>query len=206
MKVILRENVENLGSVGDVVAVRDGYARNFLFPRSLAVEATPANVRSVELSRAKAIKAEKERKTSAEDFAKKIRATSITMEVLAGEEGRLFGSVTSAEIADTLSALGLAVDKKDVLISRPIKRIGVHEVEVRCHSSVKAVLKVTVIDKNKDKVEPAAAPKPAKKAGAAEEKPAEDKAGAEKPSAEGGEAPKAKKPRARKEKPAEEKK
>ncbi|MBF0253942.1 MAG: 50S ribosomal protein L9 [Candidatus Omnitrophica bacterium] len=157
MKVILNQNVENLGSVGDVLQVRDGYARNFLIPRQMAAAATPSNIKVVEREKAKEIQKERELKSAAEAQAKKIRSISVTAEVMAGDEGKLFGSVTSADIEGLLAAQGITVDKKDILVSKPIRKVGAFEVEVRCYTNVKAALKVWVVGKKDKGAEPAAA-------------------------------------------------
>ncbi|MFQ5458674.1 MAG: 50S ribosomal protein L9 [Myxococcota bacterium] len=145
MKVILNEEIESLGQPGDVVKVAAGYARNFLLPRGLAVLATPRNVRQLEHTRkvvadrqAKVVKAlEKEQNA--------ISAISLTITAQAGEEGKLFGSVTTADLAAALHHEGVAVDRKRILLDEPIRQIGEHEVEVKLHAQVTAKFKVNVV-------------------------------------------------------------
>ena len=146
-KVILNANVETLGTVGQVVEVRDGYARNFLLPRNLAQAATPANVRLVEKQKAKEIATEKQTKTSAEELAAKIGALTLVIEVNAGDDDKLFGSVSNSDVADLLAKEGFELDKKNVLIKTPIRKTGSYQVDVRCYHAVRASLKLNVVRK-----------------------------------------------------------
>jgi len=161
MKIILNENLENLGSVGDVVNVKDGYARNYLIPRGMAVIATPSNVKVVEQAKAKEIEKEKERRAEAQEFAKKIRGISLVYEAAAGDEGKLYGSVTAAQIQELLAAQGIEVDRKNVLVTKPIRKIGAYEIDVRVYTNVKAPVKLSVVEK-KDEKKAAKAEKSAK--------------------------------------------
>lgn len=145
MQVILNQNVETLGTVGQVIEVRDGYARNFLLPRGLAQVATPENVRIVERQKAKEIEKEKSTKAEAEALAQKIGALALTIEVNAGEDDKLFGSVTNVDVAELLSKQGFEVDKKNVLIKTPIRKTGTYQVDVRCYHSVRASVKLSVV-------------------------------------------------------------
>jgi len=145
MKIILQNNVEGVGSVGEVVQVRDGYARNFLIPRGLASAATESNVRVVERQKAKQIQSEKEVRAKAEELARKIGAAVVTIEANAGEDDKLFGSITSADIQEALAAQGLTVDKKDVHVPQNIRKTGTYAIEVRCYTNLKANLKVQVL-------------------------------------------------------------
>lgn len=147
MQVILNKTVDELGSVGEVVSVKDGYARNYLFPRGLASEATAANIKIVERLKAKEMEREKVERAGAEALASRINGVSATLEVNAGEDDKLFGSVTAADIQRLLGAQGVEVEKKDVLIKSPIRKLGTYDVEVRCHSNVRATMKLTVIKK-----------------------------------------------------------
>ena len=145
MKVILREDVDHLGKMGDLVEVRDGFARNYLLPKSKAFEATVHNVRALEhQKRVVADKIKKEKK-DAEELATRISAFSVTIPVQAGEEDKLFGSVTSKDIADALSAQGLTVDRKQVQLEKPIKELGEFTVPVKVQHDVQAQIKVTVV-------------------------------------------------------------
>lgn len=156
MKVILNQNVENLGSVGDVVEVRKGYARNFLFPRGCAVEATPTNVRVVSENRANEIAKEKESKAQAETLSKKLQGVTLAFEAETGDEGKLFGSVTVQDIGDLLAAQGFEVDRKSIRIPRPIRKVGSHDIELKLYSGVKCMVRIAVSDKKKEKAEAAA--------------------------------------------------
>ncbi len=144
-KVILNQNVEQLGIVGQVVEVRDGYARNFLLPRGLAQIATPSNVRLVEKQKSKEIEKEKQAKMTAEELVAKISALTLTFEANAGEDDKLFGSVGSAEVQELLAKEGVEVDKKNVLIKTPFRKTGTYQVDVRCYHNVKASVKLTVL-------------------------------------------------------------
>jgi len=145
MKIILNQNVENLGSVGDVVAVRDGFARNYLIPRGWAVLATPSSVKVVEREKAKDIQQEKEIKAQAEELAKKIRSISVTLETNAGDDGKLFGSVTPSHVQALLAKEDISIDKKDIRIAQSIRKVGAYEVEIRCYTNLKAALKLWVV-------------------------------------------------------------
>jgi len=147
MQVILNQNVEALGTVGQVVEVRDGYARNFLLPRGLAQSATPANVRIVEKQKKKEIETEKQTKSAAEELAAKVGALTLVIEVNAGDDDKLFGSVSNADVAELLAKEGFEIDRKNVLIKTPIRKTGVHQVDVRCYHAVRASLKLSVVRK-----------------------------------------------------------
>ena len=145
MKVILNEEVDNLGLPGDVVKVADGYARNFLLPRGLAVVATERSVRQLEHQ--KKVVADRQAKIVGGLAARKkaIEVLTLTVTVQAGEEGKLFGSVTTSELASALLKEGVSVDRKRILLSEPIRQVGEHEVEVKLHPEVIATFKVNVV-------------------------------------------------------------
>ena len=145
MKIILKENIENVGSVGQVVAVRDGFARNFLVPRGLGVLATPSNIKVIELEKAQEIEKEKERRLEAEELAKKIRSISVTLEAKAGADGKLFGSVKTSDVQALAEKEGITLDKKNIRIANPIRKTGAYEVEVRCYTNIKVPLKLWVV-------------------------------------------------------------
>lgn len=147
MKVILNQNVENVGSVGEVVKVSDGFARNFLIPQGWAATATEGNIRVIELRQAKAIEREKEARAAAEAIAKRARSLQVAIEATVGDDGKLFGSVTSSEISDALAVLGVSVDKKNVRIPKAIRKTGAHDIELRLYHNVRALLKVQVTAK-----------------------------------------------------------
>jgi large subunit ribosomal protein L9 len=145
MKVILQKTVERLGDPGDVADVADGYARNFLIPRGLAVRAEKGAVRHADsLKRAHAART-KAQKGEFETLAARIIQTPIVVTARAGEEGRLFGSVTAADVAEALSAqAGVSVDRRDVHLEEPIRSVGTHEVTVHLHAEVDPVITVDV--------------------------------------------------------------
>ena len=145
MQVILREDVDNVGKIGDLVKVADGYARNYLVPKKKAIEATPKNLRAME--HAKKMVADRVRKLKKEAAADadRIKTLSLTIKAKAGEEGKLFGSVTSMDIAEAAKAQGVIIDKRRISLEEPIKRLGEFTVPVKLHTDVVADLKVTVV-------------------------------------------------------------
>jgi large subunit ribosomal protein L9 len=145
MKVILQKTVERLGDPGDVADVADGYARNYLIPRGLAVRAEKGTVRHAEsLKRAYEART-KAQKGEFEAVATRIIQTPVIVTARAGEEGRLFGSVTAADVAEALSAqAGVSVDRRDVHLEEPIRSVGTHEVTVHLHAEVDPVITVDV--------------------------------------------------------------
>ena len=145
MKVILIDEIRGLGGRGDVVQVKDGYARNFLFPKNLAREATPGNLKAVEQERKKWAALSAQEKTQAEELAQKIAGLKVEVKKRVGDSGTLFGSVTANEIADALSAQGIEVDKRRIELTHPIKNVGTHSVEVRLHREVTAKVDVDVV-------------------------------------------------------------
>jgi large subunit ribosomal protein L9 len=144
MKVILREDVQGVGNIGDVLEVAAGFARNYLLPRNKAAEATGRNLKSV--NHAKRVIAEKAKKEKAEveEYAKKVSATAVTITVQVGKDDKLFGSVTTKDIADALAAQGIEVDKRKIHLDHPIKELGTVSVSVKLHSQVTAMVNVTV--------------------------------------------------------------
>ena len=143
--VILREDVKSLGKAGELVRVKPGYARNFLLPRGLAFEATEGNKKRIAAeTRARGARNQAER-TEAERFAATLGAVSLTLKGKAGEEGKLFGSITAQDIADALAAQGHQVDKRRIELEHPIKTVGHHTVAVRLHSEVHAEVRVSVV-------------------------------------------------------------
>lgn len=145
MKVILRDRVENLGKFGDVVKVAEGYARNYLFPRKLALEATDANQRQFEAQREAYLRKELVRKEKAEDVKAEIEAVVLNFSRKAAEDERLFGSVTSHDVEEALKQRGIHRERKDIVLHEPIKRLGIHTVEVKLHPEVTANLKIDVV-------------------------------------------------------------
>ena len=153
MKVILIEEIRGLGTRGDVVTVKDGYARNFLLPKNLAREATTGNMKQIEHERRKWSLLAQQEKDAAQKAADKVKGVKITIEKRVGEHGHLFGSVTANEIADALLEKGIEVDKRRIELEQPIKNLGVHDVDVRLHRDVTAQIKVEVIALGVEKLE-----------------------------------------------------
>ena len=145
MQVILRESVENLGDAGEIVEVKPGYGRNYLIPKGLAYEATAANKRRLEAERARVAAREAETLGEAKARAGKIEGVSLTFHARAGQEGKLFGSITAADIAERLAEQGIEVDRRQIELDEPIKALGVTSVPVRLHAQVKPEIKVWVI-------------------------------------------------------------
>jgi large subunit ribosomal protein L9 len=145
MEVILREDVTSLGKAGELVKVKPGYARNYLLPKGLAYEATEGNRRRIAAeSKAREARRYQER-GEADAVAARLAAVNLTLSRKAGEEGRLFGSITSQDLADALAAQGHVLDKRKIDLEHPIKSLGSHTVPVRLHQDVHAVLRVTVV-------------------------------------------------------------
>ena len=145
MQIILRHAIENLGKPGDVVTVTPGYARNYLLPRGFAYEATPGNLKRIAQEKARLEAAENERRDAAQKLASKLEAVSLTFSARVGEEGKLFGSVTSADIAQQLEAQGFHIEKRQIDLHEPIKTLGVFSVPLRLHAEVKPEIRVWVI-------------------------------------------------------------
>jgi large subunit ribosomal protein L9 len=145
MKVILRDDVKNVGRMGQVVNVADGYARNYLVPRGFAIEANTKNIKSLEHEKRIIGEKVKRIKNSAQDLAKKISTITLTIKANAGEEGKLFGSVTTMDIAELLKNEGIEIDKKKISLDEPIKRLGSYSVNVKIHPEISAQLAVEVV-------------------------------------------------------------
>ena len=145
MEVILREHVDNLGRRGDVVKVAAGYARNYLLPRKLALAVTEGNRRQIERERKVAEVRESEEKSQAEALAQRLEATDIEIARRVGENQTLYGSVTSADIAEALRGKGFEIDKRKIALADPLKTLGEVTVPLRVHREVTAQLKVKVV-------------------------------------------------------------
>lgn len=145
MKVILKDDVKNVGNMGDIVKVTDGYARNYLVPRGLAVEASSKNVKSVEHEKRIIQEKAKKIRNSAQDLSDRISKVTLVMKANAGEEGKLFGSVTTMDIAEALKNEGFDIDKKKISLDEPIKRIGEHTVNVKIHPEITTNVTVQVV-------------------------------------------------------------
>jgi len=203
MEVILLERVEKLGAIGDVVKVKDGFARNYLLPRKKALRANEANRKVFEANRARIEEENAERRTDAEKSAKGVEGKSVKLIRQASNAGHLYGSVSARDIAEALEGVGAHVAKSQVVLDRPIKEIGVHEVKIALHPEVSVTVKVNVarspeeadlqaqgVDVLQQMFEEEAAPIVAEDLAAAEEAEAEGPAGAaaeaeEAPAAEG---------------------
>jgi large subunit ribosomal protein L9 len=145
MQVILREDIDKLGKIGDMVKVKDGYGRNYLLPLKKAIEATPKNVNAMEHARKMVSDRLRKLKKEATADADRIKGLAVTIKAKAGEEGKLFGSVTSMDIAAAMQAQGVTIDKRKIVLDEPIKRLGEFSVPVKLHTDVAVDLKVTVV-------------------------------------------------------------
>lgn len=145
MQIILKEEIEKVGKIGDIVVVADGYARNFLIPKNLAVEATPKNIKRIEHEKRLIAEKMKKAKKEAEDVAKRFAEITVTIPVQVGEEGKLFGSVTTMDIAAALEKEGIPVERKKIFLENPIKELGEYTVPIKIHPEVTANLKVQVV-------------------------------------------------------------
>ncbi|MFO0595951.1 MAG: 50S ribosomal protein L9 [Myxococcaceae bacterium] len=144
MKLILREDVYNLGKSGELVTVKEGYARNYLLPRNLAMLASTANVRQLEHEKKVIELRQQKLKGTAQEQAKKLEGIKVTIKRKVGEQDKLFGSVTALDIAEAIAAAGHKIDRRLIHLPEPIKAIGQFEVEMRLHREVTAKLQVTV--------------------------------------------------------------
>lgn len=147
-QIILTSNIPGLGAEGDQVAVADGYARNFLLPRQKAIVASAGALRRIESLKLQRVERERKDLEEAQELAKKIGKLNSTVELQAGEDGKVFGSVTSADIAGALESRGFKVDRKSVLLDEPIKKLGTFEIEIRLHAQVNAKFKLTIESPN----------------------------------------------------------
>ena len=145
VKVVLTEDVEKIGRVGDVVTVRGGYGRNYLIPQGMAMAATKANLAQVESRRGIFEAAAAKHQSDAAELATRIASLSTTISKKVGEAETLYGAVTNAEIAEVLEKEGVVVDKRRILMSEPIKALGVYKVSIRLHPEVTAELEVAVV-------------------------------------------------------------
>lgn len=144
MEVILKEDVAKLGFRGDVVKVAEGYGRNFLLPRKLAIEATHANKAVIEQMKAASLRRSAKEKSQAEELAKQFEGVSVSFERRSGEHDQLFGSVTSGDIAEALEKKGFNVDRRKIQLHEPLKTIGEFTVPIRLHKEVTTHLKVVI--------------------------------------------------------------
>jgi large subunit ribosomal protein L9 len=152
VEVILRDHVENVGKRGEVVKVADGYARNYLLPRKLALLATPGNLKQVQRERVKLDAKEAEEKDAAEAIAARMAAITVTITRKIGETEALYGSVTSADIAESLEQQGFATDKRKIGLREPIKKLGEYTVPIKLHREVIVSLPVHVVAEGKPEI------------------------------------------------------
>ena len=145
MKVILRQDFEKLGEAGKIVNVKDGYGRNFLIPRGIAYIASPHNLHLFEQDKQRLAAKKNREKRIAESLKEKLEGVSVTATLPVGEEDRVFGSVTTQDIADLMAAKGFEIDKRKIYLADPIKALGIYEVPIKLHSEVQAAIKVWVV-------------------------------------------------------------
>ncbi|PID60694.1 MAG: 50S ribosomal protein L9 [Ignavibacteriae bacterium] len=145
MKVILRKNFDQLGKIGDLVEVKDGYARNFLLPRQIAYIATKGNIRALEEEKQQLAKKEVKELEDAKVLASELENVSITIPVKVGEEDKIFGSVTSQMIADALKEKQYDIDRRKIELEEPIKALGIYDVSIKLHNEVNATIKTWVV-------------------------------------------------------------
>ena len=145
MKIILKEDIKKIGKMGQIVDVADGYARNYLVPKGFAVEASTKNIRSLEHEKRIIQEKAKKLKDSAQDIASRISSMTLMIKAKAGEEEKLFGSVTTMDIAEALLNEGIEIDKKRISLEEPIKRLGFYSVQIKLHSDVSVPLNIQII-------------------------------------------------------------
>ncbi|MBM3278779.1 MAG: 50S ribosomal protein L9 [Candidatus Handelsmanbacteria bacterium] len=145
MKIVLLKDVERLGRAGEIVKVANGFARNFLIPRGEALLATDANIAHFESRRRQHEAAAEREKKAAESLARELEKTSLTVQVRVGEEDKLFGSVTSQNVADLLKEQGREIDRRKIELEEPIRALGVYTIEIRLHPEVRASIKLWVV-------------------------------------------------------------
>jgi len=144
MKVILRKDVAKLGNIGDIVNVKNGYARNYLIPRNLAYYATEAAMKKLEIEKKHYANVMAQEKSDAEALSQKLAEIQLSIPMKVGEEGKLYGSVTQQMIADELKVHNIDIDKRNIIIDEPIKSLGVYDINVKLHHEVNATIKVWV--------------------------------------------------------------
>ncbi|MDP3111443.1 MAG: 50S ribosomal protein L9, partial [Thermodesulfovibrionales bacterium] len=145
MKVILKEDVKNLGKMGDILTVAEGHARNFLLPKKLAVEALTENIKALEHQKKTIQEKAKKVKNVSQDLANRISSLTLSIKAKAGEEDKIFGSITSMDIAAALKNEGIDIDKKKISLEEPIKRLGSYAVSIKIHTEISAQLNISVV-------------------------------------------------------------
>ncbi len=144
MKVLLKQDVKNVGKKGEIIEAKEGFARNFIFPNGLGIEASSGALKQVEQGKAAAEKKKAREREEASETAKKMEALNLVLRHKAGDEGRLFGSVTNTEIAEGLKSMGFNVEKKKIHLDEPIRFVGMHQAVLKLHPDVTAHLNVAV--------------------------------------------------------------
>jgi large subunit ribosomal protein L9 len=145
MKIVLRQDHDKLGKLGDVVDVKNGFARNYLIPRNIAFRATPQNLKKFENDRKQAELKQMQDQRDAQQLGDKLKDVSLTATVTVGEEDKVFGAVTSQHIADLLAAKGFEIDRRKIQLDEPLKALGVYEVAIKLHTDVETSIKVWVV-------------------------------------------------------------
>jgi len=145
MKLILRADVDGLGRLGDIVTVKPGYGRNYLIPQGMAKPATKANLKAFELERRKLQEQADSLRAQAEGIAAKIAATPVEIEVRVGEGEKLYGSVTTTNIAEAMAAAGVEIDRRKIILDDPIRSLGEYEIEIKLHPDVRGELKLNIV-------------------------------------------------------------
>jgi large subunit ribosomal protein L9 len=145
MKIILRKDYQKLGSAGDTITVKDGFARNYLLPKGIGLVATPENEHRYASEKKQQGWKQEQEKRKAEEIAKILENVSCTITVQVGEEDKLFGSVTAQNIAESLESLGHSLDKRKIILEEPIKSLGIYSVPIKLHQDVEAKVKVWVV-------------------------------------------------------------
>jgi len=146
MKVILKEDVKHVGKMGQIVDVADGYARNYLIPKGLVTEASTKNIKFLEHEKRIIQEKSKKIRNSARDLASRISSLTISIKAKAGEEGKLFGSITTMDVAEALQKEGVEIDKKKISLEEPIKRLGSYTVNIKIHPDVSAPLNIQIVE------------------------------------------------------------
>lgn len=147
MEVILRKNLDKLGQMGDVIKVKDGFARNFLIPKGLAFNATKANLKVIDAIKNSKVALLERQKVQAQELASKLESASFTLAVEANDEDGLYGSIDSAELASFLEGEGYKIDKKNLLLDEPIKSLGIYYANIKLHPEVDTKIKIWVVRK-----------------------------------------------------------
>ncbi|MCS7203091.1 MAG: 50S ribosomal protein L9 [Thermodesulfovibrio sp.] len=145
MRIILKEDIQGLGKAGQIITVKDGYARNYLIPKGLALIADEKNLKLVEYQKRKIEQEAKRKRQDAENLAERLSELQLTIKAKAGEDQKLFGSITAKDIAEALQKEGISVDKKQIIIDEPIKRAGEYEIQIKLVGGVVANLKINVL-------------------------------------------------------------